>query len=52
MKSEIEKLIKAERKNRRELAEVRSMREKVARQAQPDQKVLKMLDEEIARLLV
>lgn len=51
MKKELEDLVKAERKHRRQLVELRAMREKVARQVQPDQKVLKMIDEEIAALL-
>lgn len=51
MKDDLKKLLLAERKHKRELAELRAMREKVARQVQPDQKVLKMLDEEIAKLL-
>lgn len=51
MKSELEKLVKAERKNKRQLAELRSMRKKVSEQVNPDQKVLKMIDEEIAALL-
>lgn len=51
MKAEIEKLIKAERKSKRQLAELRAMRQKVAQQVQPDQKVLKAIDEEIANLL-
>lgn len=51
MKAELEKLIKQERKHKRELAELRQMKQKVAQQVTPDQKVLKMLDEEIAKLL-
>lgn len=51
MREELVKIIKAERKSKRELAELRATREKVARQASPDQKVLKMIDEEIDKLL-
>ena len=51
MKAELEKLVKAERKHKRELAELRAMRNKVAQQVNPDQKVLKMIDEAIAELL-
>lgn len=51
MKKELEEMVKKERKNRRELAELRAMRSKVSSQVQPDQKVLKMIDEEIAKLL-
>lgn len=51
MKDELKRLLAAERKYKRELAELRAMREKVSRQVSPDQKVLKMLDEEIAKLL-
>lgn len=51
MKDELTKLLAAERKHKRQLDELRKMREKVARQTQPDQKVLKMIDEEIASLL-
>lgn len=51
MKAELEKMVKAERKFKRELAELRALREKVSQQAQPDQKVLKMIDDEIAHLL-
>ena len=51
MKAELEKLVKAERKHKRELAELRAMRAKVERQVQPDKKVLQMIDEAIAELL-
>lgn len=51
MKAELEKLVKAERKHKRELAELRAMREKVNRSTAPDQKVLKMIDEEIDKIL-
>lgn len=51
MKEELKKLVKAERKNKRELAELRAVRQKVSQQVSPDQKVLKMIDEEIAALL-
>ena len=51
MKAELERMIKAERKHRRELAELRGMRQKVQQQVNPDQKVLKMIDEAIAELL-
>ena len=50
MKDDLKALIKAERKNKRELAELRAMRQKVAQQKAPDAKVLAMIDEEIARL--
>lgn len=50
MKAELEKLVKAERKHKRELAELRAMRQKQAQLVAPDQKVLKMIDEEIDRL--
>lgn len=50
MKEALSKLVKAERKNRRELAELRAVRQKVAQQKVPDQKVLAMIDEEITRL--
>lgn len=51
MKKELEELLKAERKNRRQLVELRATRQKVMQQSQPDAKVLKMIDEEIAALL-
>lgn len=51
MKPELEKMIKAERKFKRELAELRAMRQKVQQQKNPDAKVLAMIDEEIAQLL-
>lgn len=51
MQKELENLLSAERKNRRQLAELRATRKKVAQQKQPDAKVLAMIDEEIARLL-
>lgn len=51
MKEELSKLVKAERRHKRELAELRQMREKVMRQKQPDAKVLAMIDQEIAELL-
>lgn len=50
MKSELEKLVKAERKYKRELAELRAMRQKVSQQKSPDPKVLAMIDEEIDKL--
>lgn len=50
MKAELAKLIKAERKHKRELAELRAMRQKVAQQKPPDPKVLAMIDEQIAEL--
>lgn len=51
MKDDLQKLLKAERKNKRQLTELRAMRQKVAQQKQPDPKVLAMIDEEIAALL-
>lgn len=51
MHADLEKMVKAERKNKRELAELRAMRQKVSQQKDPDLKVLKMIDEEIAKLL-
>ena len=51
MKSDLEKLLAAERKNKRELAELRALRAKTAQQKNADPKVLAMIDEEIARLL-
>lgn len=51
MREELRKMVAAERKHKRELDELRKMREKVSRQTQPDVKVLKMIDEEIAALL-
>lgn len=51
MQKELENLLKAERKNKRQLAELRATRQRVAQQKSPDAKVLAMIDEEIARLL-
>lgn len=51
MKAELEKLIKSERKNKRELAELRALRQKLKEQVSPDQKVLKMIDDQISELL-
>lgn len=51
MKPELDKLLKQERKYKRQLAELRAMRQKVAQQKQPDAKVLAMIDEEIAGYL-
>ena len=51
MTTELEKILKVERKNRRQLAELRVTRHKLMQQKVPDQKVLKMIDDEIARLL-
>lgn len=52
MKAELEKVLLAERKNKRQLAELRALRLKLTReQVAPDQKVLKMIDDEIAALL-
>lgn len=50
MKQELEKLVKAERKNKRELAELRSLRQKVAQQKAPDHKILAEIDAEIKKL--
>lgn len=53
MKPELEKLIQAERKNRRWLAELRITRRRVAQEVDsPDKaKRLKLLDDEIASLV-
>lgn len=51
MREELKKMVTAERKHARELAELRALRKKVGQQKEPDQKVLKMIDEEIAALL-
>lgn len=51
MNQEIEKLLVAERKWKRELAELRALRERLARQVQPDQKLIAKIDQEIAKYL-
>lgn len=51
MKSELEKLVKAERKHKRELAELRALRQKHLAHKSPDQKVLAMIDDEVKKLL-
>lgn len=51
MKAELEKLVKAERKHKRELAELRQLKHRLSQQASPDAKSVRMVDEEIARLL-
>lgn len=51
MKAELEKLVKAERKHKRELAELRALRQRVSQHKSPDQKTLAMIDEEVKRLL-
>lgn len=50
MKAELERLIAAERKNKRALIELRAFRQKVMEHKNPDQKVLKLIDDEIATL--
>lgn len=50
MHTELEKLIRNERKNKRELLELRALRAKTAQHKNPDPKVLKMIDEEIVKL--
>lgn len=47
MNNELKKLMAAERKNKRELAELRELRKKQAQLKNPDPKVLKMIDDEI-----
>lgn len=48
MNEQLKAMVAAERKNKRELKELRDMRKKVSLQKNPDQKVLKMIDDEIA----
>lgn len=50
MKDELRKLIQNERKNKRELLELRAFRHKLTQHKNPDPKVLKMIDESIAEL--
>jgi len=49
MKDELAKLISAERKNHRELKELRDLRAKIHQNKQPDQKVIAMIDAEILK---
>lgn len=48
MNEQLKAMVAAERKNKRELKELRDMRKKVSQQKNPDPKVLKMIDDEIA----
>lgn len=51
MKQELNALLLKERKWKRELAELRAIRQKLGAQVAPDPRMLKMVDEEIANLL-
>lgn len=51
MKHEVSKLLFAERKFKRELAELRAVRHKLGAMVAPDQKMIKMVDDEIAAML-
>lgn len=51
MKQELMKVLQQERKYKRELAELRALRQKIMAHVNPDQKLLKMIDDEIASLL-
>lgn len=48
MKPELKEFMQRSRREQRELDELLKMREKVRMQAKPDQKVLAMLEDEIA----
>lgn len=50
MNDDLKKLVAAERKNRRELIELRQLRQKAAQLKNPDPKTLLMIDTEIKRL--
>lgn len=47
MHEELQKQIAAERKNKRELKELRDLRFKLQKHKQPDQKMLHLIDTEI-----
>lgn len=51
MKPELEKLLLAERKSKRELAELRAVRLKLQQQVKPDAAMIKVVDDEISKLL-
>lgn len=50
MNEQLKAMVAAERKNKRELKELRDMRKKESQKKQPDPKVLKMIDDEIHNL--
>lgn len=51
MNKDLDKLLKQERKHKRELAELRALRQKQATYMTPDPKILKMIDDEIDQYL-
>jgi len=53
VRAELEKVLEAERKNKRQLAELRALRQKVSHQvdSKDKTKMLAMIDEEIAAFL-
>ena len=48
MQEQLKAMIAAERKNARELKELRDLKAKIMKQKAPDQNMLKMIDNEIA----
>lgn len=51
MNAELEKLVRAERKNRIALTELRNIKQKLSAQTAPDAKLMKLVDDGIAELL-
>lgn len=50
MKEELAKLVATERKNARDLKELRDLRAKMAKHVKPDVKILAAIDDEITKL--
>lgn len=50
VKSELEKMIKEQRKSNRQRLELEALQKKVQQQVNPDRKVLAMIEDELAKL--
>lgn len=50
MKPELEKALKAMRKNKREIADLNALRDKISKHVKPDKAMLEQIDAEITRL--